>query len=263
MDLNEILQKLSAPFSAQTIQWRVGATSKDKSKGQALAYIEARNVMDRLDQTLGLDWEDTYELIYEETYPIPPTNKTELAFLAEKQHPEKKITGVKCKLSIIVEGKKITKEGIGVLSAASELKGAESDSLKRAAIKFGIGRYIYKIPNYWVDLNTYKQIVQNPVLPDEFLPEEEKGKQGTASSTSYSNNTNSSSSKNSSSSGFSPENPIEKRKANAKRFVDACKKDHSRIPNLKLKLDEFIASGEIDEFNKKWILGELEKLTNT
>ena len=40
--------QLSMPFPSSEIQWRVGSTTKDKSKGMCLAYVDARVVMDRL-----------------------------------------------------------------------------------------------------------------------------------------------------------------------------------------------------------------------
>src|SRR5690625_2037857 len=56
-EYKELLRKLAAPFDPARIHWRVGATTKDKSKGIALAYINARDVMRRLDQVMGLDWQ--------------------------------------------------------------------------------------------------------------------------------------------------------------------------------------------------------------
>ena len=49
MNIND----LSGPFPATDISWRVGATSGDKTKGIALAYIDARDVMRRLDAVCG------------------------------------------------------------------------------------------------------------------------------------------------------------------------------------------------------------------
>ena len=49
-----MLSQLSIPFPVNKIHWRVGATTKDKSKGIALAYVDARDVMKRLDDTFEL-----------------------------------------------------------------------------------------------------------------------------------------------------------------------------------------------------------------
>src|SRR5262249_14174357 len=46
------------------------------------------------------------------------------------------------------------------------LKAAFSDALKRAAVKFGIGRYLYRLPSQWVDYDDKKRrFVRQPQLP--------------------------------------------------------------------------------------------------
>ena len=46
-------QRLTDPFPAHDIEWKPGATTRDKSKGLAMAYITARAVQDRLDEVFG------------------------------------------------------------------------------------------------------------------------------------------------------------------------------------------------------------------
>jgi hypothetical protein len=47
------------------------------------------------------------------------------------------------------------------------LKAAFSDALKRAAVKFGIGRYLYRLPQQWADYDPAKrQFSAAPRLPD-------------------------------------------------------------------------------------------------
>lgn len=48
------LDDLRKPFDPASISWRVGSTTKDKTKGMALAYIDARDVQDRLDAVCGV-----------------------------------------------------------------------------------------------------------------------------------------------------------------------------------------------------------------
>src|SRR5208283_5312845 len=51
-------------------------------------------------------------------------------------------------------------------------KAAFSDALKRAAVKFGIGRYLYRLPNQWADYDPQKrQFVKTPTLPGNALPQ--------------------------------------------------------------------------------------------
>ena len=55
---SEMMQELSRPFDAAAVQFKPGATTKDKSRALALAYADSRAYYDRLDQVAGADWSD-------------------------------------------------------------------------------------------------------------------------------------------------------------------------------------------------------------
>jgi hypothetical protein len=120
------LKALHQPFPANEIEWRVGSTSSDKTKGLALAYLTARHVMERLDAVCGPEnWQDRYEF-----------------------HGARTV----CYLSIRIGDEWVTKaDGAGDSDVEAE-KGAISDALKRAAVKWGIGRYLYLLGNTWVGI---------------------------------------------------------------------------------------------------------------
>lgn len=129
------LAGLFEPFPAEAISWRIGSTTKDKSKGMALAYIDARDVMDRLDQVCGPDgWQCDY---------TPMANGTTC-----------------CRIGINVHGEWVWKSNGG--SATGDVdnekeremaeKGGYSDAFKRAAVLWGIGRYLYSLKTPWVEL---------------------------------------------------------------------------------------------------------------
>lgn len=125
--MDDILKSaLFAPFPNNEIEWRLGSTNSDKTSGIALAYLTARHVMDRLDSTVGPEnWQDKYE-----------------------HHGARTM----CYLSLRIDGEWITKaDGAGDSDVEAE-KGAISDALKRAAVKWGIGRYLYDLGNTWVDI---------------------------------------------------------------------------------------------------------------
>lgn len=144
MVANDVWAALAAPFPASEVQWRVGSTNHDKSKGLALAYIDARSVMDRLDDVVGPgNWHDSYRLLAQTTM---------------------------CQLSVRVDGEWITKEDGAPATDVEGEKGALSDALKRAAVKFGIFRYGYSLPSQWVELKDGKYINSPPSLPDWALP---------------------------------------------------------------------------------------------
>jgi len=119
------LSDLHKPFPANEIEWRVGSTNADKTRGLALAYLTARHVMDRLDEVCGVaNWQDRYEF-----------------------HGTRTV----CYLSIKIGDEWVTKaDGAGDSDVEAE-KGAISDALKRAAVKWGIGRYLYSLASPWVE----------------------------------------------------------------------------------------------------------------
>jgi hypothetical protein len=121
------LVKLHAPFAPEKISWRVGPTSGDKTKGIALAYIDARDVQDRLDEVCGIGgWQCRY---------VP-------------MHDKKTV----CEIGVRVGDEWIWKaDGAGDTDMEAE-KGALSDAFKRAAVRWGIGRYLYDVENTWIKI---------------------------------------------------------------------------------------------------------------
>lgn len=131
----DMFDALCAPFSGDDIEWRVGPTTQDKKKGQALCYVDARTVMDRLDAVCGVDgWENEYSF-----------GSGNL---------------VVCKLSLrMPDGTLISKcDGAGETDIEGQ-KGALSDALKRAAVRFGVGRYLYGLDAPWVELDDKRRII--------------------------------------------------------------------------------------------------------
>lgn len=128
-----IFLELYKPFNPEEIKWRVGSTAKDKPSGLALAYIDSRTVMDRLDVVLGpMNWSVNY-------------------------HTHDK--GVICNLSLRIGGEWIAKADGSENTDIEGVKGGISSALKRAAVTFGIGRYLYNLPNIWVELNDSKKFI--------------------------------------------------------------------------------------------------------
>jgi hypothetical protein len=126
-DAQELFDALSEPFPLEYIEWRVGSTNGDKSKGLALCYVDARAVMDRLDSVCGPDgWQCNYS--------AAPGN------------------AIICNLGVLIAGDWIWKaDGAGATDVEGE-KGMLSDALKRAAVRWGVGRYLYDLKSPWVEL---------------------------------------------------------------------------------------------------------------
>lgn len=110
------------PFPESQIDWRIGQCGKNERGiwGTCLAYLQARAVMDRLDEVAG-----------------PGNWKTENYFVGAQ--------GVVCKLSIKCDGEWVTKEDGAETTDIEAFKGGISGALKRAAVLWGIGRYLYDL----------------------------------------------------------------------------------------------------------------------
>jgi hypothetical protein len=164
--VNDLFKELQRPFDKEKVSWRVGMVSKkNQKKGRALAYIDARDVMNRLDSVVGPEnWQDAYSFERER-------NVRKHDRYAKEYYFEDCLGRCTCQLSLRIDGEWITKSDSAGETATEGEKGAVSDAFKRAAVKFGIGRYLYSLPSDWVDLDDYKKIVKPPSLPNWALPD--------------------------------------------------------------------------------------------
>jgi hypothetical protein len=125
----EIFDKLKAEFPREAISWRAQSLNKDGTSAMALAYIDARDVMQRLDEVCGPDgWQCRYP------------------------HAGAKTV---CEIGIFYNQEWLWKaDGAGDSDIEAE-KGALSDAFKRAAVRWGIGRYLYDLASPWVPCEHY------------------------------------------------------------------------------------------------------------
>ena len=89
---------------------------------------------------------------------------------------------VTCKLRLRIGGEWITKMDVGSQSEqpddGDKVKAAFSDALKRAAVKFGIGRFLYRLPAQWCDYDPKaRKFLTPPRLPGAALPPAAKTQQ--------------------------------------------------------------------------------------
>lgn len=118
-----ILEELRKPFEPKHISWKPGATKGDKCL--ALAYADLRAYMERLDGVCGLDWSVFYE---------PWGDNRIIARLTIGS---------------------ATRSSTGEMDAQDEKNNmggtvAEAQAFKRAAVMFGLGRFLYDLPSVWV-----------------------------------------------------------------------------------------------------------------
>lgn len=147
-DVKALTAALAAPFDPTEVKFK--PQSVKGNRALALAYIDARLVEDRLDEVLGVEnWQDEYETLADGS--------------------------VVCRLRLKLGDQWVTKMDVGGPSeqpdGGDRLKAAFSDALKRAAVKFGIGRYLYRLSAVWADYDPVKkQFSQTPQLPAFALP---------------------------------------------------------------------------------------------
>jgi hypothetical protein len=120
MDLN----KFDEPFSPEDIEWRIqqsGKTRDGKVWAMVLAYVTNRAIMKRLDDVCGkAGWRNEYRDI--------PNNG-----------------GVECGISIKIDSEWVTKWDAAENTQVEAVKGGRSGAMKRAAVQWGIGRYLYNL----------------------------------------------------------------------------------------------------------------------
>lgn len=124
------LERLRDPFPSSDIEWRVGRAGKNQ-KGvwaMCLAYLTNRAIMERLDEVCGPEnWRNEYR--------------------------EAPAGGVLCGISIRIGDEWVTKWDGAENTEMESVKGGLSGSMKRAAVHWGIGRYLYHLPEGWATIH--------------------------------------------------------------------------------------------------------------
>ena len=131
MNHEEIITRLREPFDIKDVEWKVQVTTQDKARGMAVPYLDARAVQKRLDEIVGpFNWKNVYSL----------------------WHDKSQICGI----SIFNPERNewVTKFDGAENSDFEPIKGGLSDSFKRSASVWGIGRYLYELEGIWVEVET-------------------------------------------------------------------------------------------------------------
>jgi hypothetical protein len=120
----DTLAKLQQPFPASDIEWRVQQAGESNGKiwAQVLCYVTNRAIQERLDEVFGVfGWKNSYD-----------------------KAPD---GGVLCGISVWDADKQewVPKYDGAENTAMEAVKGGLSGSMKRAAVQWGIGRYLYNL----------------------------------------------------------------------------------------------------------------------
>lgn len=152
------LTKLADFFPASAIEWLKGTESFDKKSARAVPYVDAREVQRRFDEVCGPEnWRNEFK-------------------------PSLLGNGVICAISVRTpEGHWVSKEDGAHYSepAAGDtlemsVKGAYTNAFKRAAVLWGVGRYLFSVNHAWVEIDENGEFVRTPTLPSAFLPAGDK-----------------------------------------------------------------------------------------
>lgn len=134
MKINEIVAKLRQPIP---FQWRVQSRNKDKTKAFCSAYIDARQVMDVLDEHCLFGWESAFKEVDGFIFAgIGILNEQGFALWRWD-----------CGARVENNEKDQMYEQAG--------KSAASDAFKRAAVQWGIGRFLYDLDMVTVACDQY------------------------------------------------------------------------------------------------------------
>ncbi len=123
---------LAAEFDPADVSFRLQGNPRDgKTSAVVVAYLDSRAVQDRLDEVCGPDgWSFDWQPVV--------TNST--AVLAAKG-------------TLTIAG--VSKSDVGDAGQTEPTKASVSDALKRTAVQWGIGRYLYNLPLMYAECVKY------------------------------------------------------------------------------------------------------------
>ncbi len=143
-----VLAELVKPFDPDTVEFKAGATTQAKDRALALAFVDARAYQTRLD-AVDPSWMNAYTREYAGDRVV-----------------------VTCALTVAG----VTRQAIGEsLMAAQRHDGstaieenaatsAEAQAFKRACAMFGLGRYLYSVPQVWAEYDAARRTFTPPAL---------------------------------------------------------------------------------------------------
>lgn len=135
MTIKELSEALAEPFNPLDIEWRIqkAGESNGKKWAMVLAYVNNRAIMDRLDEVFGIGgWQNEYQF-------MPDGGM---------------LCGLKCRIPI-KDGQDtewVIKYDGADKTNIEATKGGLSNAMKRAAVQWGIGRYLYRLDTTFVTL---------------------------------------------------------------------------------------------------------------
>lgn len=130
----ETYAELCKPFPVEVIELLPGATTEDKTRALALAYVDMRACQTRLDTTVGPGgWYVAYRPWGENACICTLT----ILGLTREDVGEEKLADPNCHTSAVAQ------------------------AFKRTCSSFGLGRYLYDLPAIWAPYDAKKKTIVN------------------------------------------------------------------------------------------------------
>src|SRR5580658_8028453 len=159
-DSEKLFAQLEVPFDPAQIKWRIMRTSTDGRSGLVLPFADPRAYTDRLNQLFTpTGWTREYTISN-----VPSLTRVDRG---------KVVVTSKVLVATSVTIKRLGSHvGTGEEWADREnaVTAADAQAFKRACSCFGLGRYLYRFEETWVQLNRRGEPVALPVLPEWALP---------------------------------------------------------------------------------------------
>ena len=143
-----VLAALAQPFEPEAVEFKAGAITQDKARALALAYVDSRVYQVRLDATAP-DWRNEYIREYTGDRVIVTCALTVAGVTRQA-------IGESLQANVRPDGSSVLEE-----NAATS---AEAQAFKRACSAFGLGRYLYSVPQVWADYDGGKRQFTLPAL---------------------------------------------------------------------------------------------------
>jgi len=134
-NVQEMKERFAEPFAAADLEWRLQWTNEDFTSGRAVPYVTNRAIQNRLDEVVGPEnWKNEFKPWHDD--------------------PKSRKSSQLCGISIYFEERKewICKWDGAEDSDVESVKGGLSDSMKRAAVQWGIGRILYSLDAVFVEV---------------------------------------------------------------------------------------------------------------
>jgi hypothetical protein len=156
----KLFAQLEVPFDPAQIKWRVMRTSEDRRSGVILPFADPRAYTDRLNQLFTPSgWTREYTI---STVPS----------LTRVERGKAIVTSKVLVATAVTISRFCSHTGTGEEWADREnaVTAADAQAFKRACSCFGLGRYLYRFEEIWVNLNRRGEPVALPILPQWALP---------------------------------------------------------------------------------------------